>query len=442
MLDRNVYDIMSVLYNAGHSVYLVGGAVRNMMLGLKAKDYDIATSALPTEVQLLFPEHRDTGIDYGTVTVKHNNKEYEITTFRKETYRDDRHPSVEFTDNIYEDLSRRDFTINAMAVSIDDELIDPYNGQEDLKSRVIRTVGNTKDRMQEDPLRELRAIRFATVLGFALHKDLLEYLRENTNVDTLSKERINAEMVRIFSSQNVVYGMHLLHECKMWEVFFPFLTDTFVNHPYHYQSVYAHTLNVVRLMAQHGDLNGTVAALLHDAGKKDTHTTDEYGVDHYMKHASRSAEIAKEWLNQYGFSNDQTKTIVLMVKHHDFSLNLTPKKITSKLLTIFKDDWNMALTMLNLRRADIQAQSTRYSSRLSVVEQCKEVLLKQLTEPSCLTLKSLAVNGDDLTAIGVPQSKVMKEILNKLLDKVVMNKIENDKETLLKEALSLITVGG
>lgn len=266
--------ILKSLEEAGFKAYLVGGCLRDEIMGKPSSDVDIATTARPDQIKEVFKDFTlvDIGKKFGTIKVLAGFDEYEITTLRSDSiYLDKRRPvAVSFTDDIYEDLARRDFTINAMAKR-SGEIIDPFDGRTDIKNKIIRAVGDPKERIEEDYLRALRAVRFATCLDFTIEDSLKKAIIEKqANIGFISKERIASEINKILLADNPVYGIRLLEELGLLAKIFPELSRTigFDQHsPHHHLDVYEHSLEVLRNTEK--DLITRLAAIFHDTGKVD-----------------------------------------------------------------------------------------------------------------------------------------------------------------------------
>jgi tRNA nucleotidyltransferase (CCA-adding enzyme) len=436
-LPTEVEEILHLLNKNGYEAYIVGGCVRDKILGRTPHDYDICTSAKPHEVIEVFRYFRviETGLQHGTVTVMINNQSYEITTFRIDgEYSDNRRPDkVEFTTNIKDDLSRRDFTINAMAYSHKDGLIDPFHGLYDIREKVIRCVGNPNQRFNEDALRILRAMRFAVQLDFKIALSTFESMQGlKDNIKHVSSERISAELMKMLES-----GKKLLESftvCRdIISVFIPEFIPCFnfkQNNPYHLYDVYSHILHAVDNYAGN-DMKIKLALLLHDIGKPSCYSEDENG-GHFIGHGIVSSDMTNTILKRLRFDNETIKDVTELVLYHDSTIEHTPKTIKRWLNKIGEEQFRR---LLEIRLADILAHSSinrkeRFKKQIELAEMLNKIVL----ENECFTIKDLQVNGNDLMYVGYKQGRQIGAALQGLLDCVIANEIENDKEKLLELA--------
>ena len=299
--------IVNTIQAAGYEAYVVGGCVRDSLLGREPQDWDITTSARPEQVKALFPRTVDTGLQHGTVTVLQDREGFEVTTYRIDgEYEDSRHPrEVAFTRNLEEDLKRRDFTINAMAYNDDKGLVDIFGGTEDIRAGIIRCVGKPAERFGEDALRILRAIRFSAQLGYKIDDETKEGIRELApTLKNISAERIQTELVKMMVSPHPDYlrEAYLLGVTKVFLPEFDLAMETEQRHPHHMYSVGEHILH--SLSAVEADKVLRLTMLFHDIGKPATLTVDENGITHFHGHAAVSAEMAKKILRRLKFDND------------------------------------------------------------------------------------------------------------------------------------------
>ncbi|MCJ7691441.1 MAG: CCA tRNA nucleotidyltransferase, partial [Clostridiaceae bacterium] len=303
IIPADVKIILDTLKNNGYESYIVGGSVRDFVMGLSMpKDYDIATSAMPEEIIRLFLKTIPTGIKHGTVTVMLNGEGYEVTTYRIDgQYLDNRRPeAVTFVSNLKEDLARRDFTINALALNVEDDVIDYFGGLDDLADKIIRAVGEPNKRFQEDALRMLRAIRFAARLEFHIEEKTLEAIKVNCNlILNISSERIRDELSKMLLSNNSGVALRLLEETKLLGFILPELQKAVgfnQLNPHHDKDIFNHTLSVVENCPL--SLNLRVAALLHDIAKPDCFTLDKSGVGHFYGHDKKSVMLTQQILKR------------------------------------------------------------------------------------------------------------------------------------------------
>lgn len=432
--------ILSTLTAHGEQAYIVGGCVRDKLMGRNPHDWDICTSALPSQTEAIFREAGfsviPTGIKHGTVTVVIDNESFEITTFRvDEDYEDGRHPDrVKFVSDVTEDLARRDFTMNAIAYSPATGLIDPFHGAEDIKNGIIRCVGNPDQRFEEDALRIMRAIRFSATLGFSLEKTTENSTREHLPLlDNIARERIREELLKLLSG--VVVGPTLMEYSDFITQIIPELTPCIgfqQNNPYHIYDVWEHIVHAVDSAEPDPELR--MVLLLHDIGKPLCYAEDENHVGHFHGHVKTSADIARIVLNRLRFSNEEISRIVQLVAIHDRRIEPTKKAVRRMLNEIGSDQFDH---LMKVQKADVLAQNpapvlTR--PRLEKIKTLKTLKAQILEEQECFSLKDLAVNGRDLIAAGVKPGPEVGHVLQYLLDKVLEDAALNDKEKLLSIA--------
>lgn len=439
-IPSQVNSALKILCDSGHSAYVVGGAVRDAFMGRKADDWDITTSALPEEIKEAFDGFRtvETGIKHGTVTVIVDGMGIEITTYRvDEGYSDNRHPdSVRFTDRIEDDLMRRDFTMNAVAVSADAKIIDPFGGKNDIENGVIRCVGEPDKRFGEDALRILRALRFSSVLDFEIEESTSKSIHNNRKLlRNVSCERIFTELCKLLCGKGAERILTLYSD-----VIFAILPELEPmkncpqNNPYHAYDVWIHTVKSVGAVAPETELR--LAMLFHDSGKPQTKSTDENGVDHFYKHAEISSEIARKILGRFNTSNKLRDTVSTLVEYHDFCPHKISKKTYRKYIGLLGIDTVKAL--FEIRRADSAAHASHiYEDCLKENVTGLKIIEEIENEDSCFRIKDLKINGKDLEKSGIEPSPLMGEILGKLLDEVMNDEIENEEEALLKRASEL-----
>lgn len=425
--------IITRLTEAGYEAYVVGGCVRDAILGRPAADWDITTNAKPEQVKALFSRTIDTGLQHGTVTILQGKEGFEVTTYRIDgEYQDGRHPSeVIFTPSLLEDLKRRDFTINAMAYNEAEGLIDVFDGMKDLKNRQIRCVGEPRERFTEDALRILRAVRFSAQLNFEIEKDTRAAIAEFADSLTrISAERIQTELVKLLTSDHPEI-FRTLYDTGITAVILPEFDacmKTPQNHPHHCCCVGEHLL--LALQAVEADKVLRLAALLHDIGKPITHTRDADGIDHFHGHGEVGKELVGKILRRLKFDNDTVYRVKHLVQVHDYlQIPLTPKGVRRAVFKIGKEHFP---DYLKLRRADILAQNPSMQKEKLEALTKLEVLYQQiLEEQNCLSLKDLAVSGTDLIEAGLKPGPQIGEVLKKLLEQVIENPEYNTKEYLL-----------
>lgn len=438
-------EIIHTLQNNGYEAFLVGGCVRDSILGRLIHDYDITTSATPDEMMEVFRDKRiiETGLQHGTITIVINGEGYECTTYRIDgNYSDSRRPdSVAFTRSLEEDLKRRDFTINAMAYNNEAGLIDPFNGMKDMKYHKIRCVGRAEDRFSEDALRILRAIRFASQLGFVVDSDAsLNIHKMYKNLENISTERINSEFCKIALSSEFYIQIVLFRE--VFSLFIPEIKDMFgfqQNNPYHIYDVWNHTIHAVQAYEcdcepdlNSRDLITSLAVFFHDIGKPHCYQDSEDGVRHFKGHGRVSADMTNEIMKRLRFDNDTREKVVELVYYHDATFEVGKKYIKRWLNKIGEEQFRR---LLNVRRADIKAQADiNQETRLQKIDNIGYILEEVLQDDECFSLKDLAVNGKDLITIGYKPGKEIGDVLNNLLDSVISGEYINEKEKLLEIA--------
>ena len=429
--------ILNALQAAGYDAFIVGGCVRDMLLAVEPHDWDICTSASPAEVKDTLSQYRslNTGLKHGTVTVMMQDGSYEVTTFRVDGhYSDGRHPdSVTFTRSIEEDLARRDFTINAMAVDpVEDRIIDPYHGQDDLMRGVIRCVGDANRRFQEDALRILRAIRFASRLEYHIDYATQNAMRDNRGLlFRISRERIWDELSKILLTDR---GWDYLHSYS--DVLLEFIPEfrgcigLEQRNAWHCYNVFDHIMMSVSYAPR--DLVIRTTMLLHDIGKPAAMTVGEDGRRHFYGHQDISAQRSEAILRRLKCSNQFTRDVVELVKYHDMPVAPSTKAIRRSLNLLGPEQ----LTRLFLvKRADTLAQSEMAQrKKLGEISECEGLLSQVLADQQAFSLKDLAISGKDLIAAGMEQGRGIGEALNRALDAVLDGTAPNEKEALLKIA--------
>lgn len=436
-IPSDANEIIHTLQNHGHSAYVVGGCVRDSILGRIPHDWDICTSATPNEMLEIFKDRKviKTGLQHGTITVVVNGEPYEVTTYRIDgTYSDNRRPdSVTFTDNLVEDLRRRDFTINAMAYNDTEGLIDPFDGLEDIEWKKIRCVGSAKDRFGEDALRILRAIRFASQLDFTIMPGTdWEIHQQYKNLENISIERINSEFCKIASSDS--FCAQLLLYKDVFSLFIPELKDMIdfpQNNPYHDYDVFGHTIHAVE-HCESEDLTVRLSVFFHDFGKPHSYQDGEDGIRHFKGHGKISAEITDNIMKRLRFDNETKNNVVELVYYHDATFEVGKKYVKRWLNKIGEEQFRR---LLEVRKADILGQKPDFEqSRIDKVNNIEQILEEVLQEDECFSLKDLAVNGKDLMDIGYKSGRQLGAALQGLLNCVIGEEVNNNKEELLELA--------
>lgn len=434
-LPDAVRRIIERLEKNGHEAYAVGGCVRDSLLGAVPGDYDIATSALPDEVVSVFSDTEviPTGIKHGTVTVICDGIPYEITTYRTEAgYSDGRRPDrVVFTSCLRDDAARRDFTINAMAYNDRNGIQDFFGGRNDLRKGIIRCVGDPDARLTEDALRILRAIRFEAVLGYCAEPSTAAALHRNSEfLKNVSAERTADELRKLICGKNV--RKVLLKYIDILGAIIPEMLPMrgFDQRNYHHiYDVLEHTAYTAEAVRAIPALR--LAALFHDIGKPAAFTLDENGVGHFKGHPEISAFMADGILCRLRFSNDERSLIVTLVRHHDRMIEPDEKAVRRAINKLSPD---VFFLLLELKRADNLAQAPQYRDRQALYDTVEKIARNILSRGDCVSRKSLAINGNDLIAVGITEGKQIGIILDSLLEKVLDGTLENKKELLLNAA--------
>ena len=433
-IPHDVRDILSELEKAGYSAYIVGGAVRDAVMGKVPHDYDICTSATPEEMKTVF-QHRnviETGLKHGTLTVVGKENHYEVTTYRIDgDYGDSRHPEqVIFVDNIEEDLARRDFTVNAMAYNEKTGLIDPFGGVSDVENKIIRAVGDPDKRFTEDALRIMRAVRFSAVCGFAIEEHTKNAMfRHKELLKNVSEERKNIEFCKMLVMTDAAL---LLTYKEIFSTFIPEIEPTFDfdQHNFHHQyDVYEHIARAVSY-APH-DLIIRLSLFFHDVGKPETYTMDENGVGHFYDHAKVSRSITENVMKRMKFDNHSIRLVTELVESHGI-VPSDSQKYARKLLNRFGEE--QVKRLLTVARCDVLAQAD-YDGRASVFEKqnaLEKNIEDAIAKQQCFSVKDLAVNGNDIKALGIREGKEIGRILGLLLDAVLENPENNQKKILLR----------
>ena len=431
-IPEQVNTILEKLHASGHEAYVVGGCVRDALLGREPNDWDITTSALPTQVKEIFPRTIDTGLKHGTVTVLIGRGSYEVTTYRVDgVYEDGRHPKqVTFTPSLSEDLMRRDFTINAMAYDPVSGLVDLFDGQKDLTDGIIRAVGDPAQRFAEDALRILRAFRFAAQLGYEIDPETLRAASAlSGSLVKISSERIREELEKILLSENPDILMKA-YEAGVTSVFLPefdVCMETPQNNPHHCYNVGEHSIWSTALIRRDRILRLTM--LLHDFGKPVTRTTDERGLDHFRSHPEESYKIAKTILQRLKYDNETIRKVTTLVRYHDLRMRLTEPAVRKAIVRIGAD---LFPYYLEIQHADTMAQSLyQRDEKLAYTADLRRMYDKIMFRGDCLSLKDLAVNGTDLIAAGVKPGREIGNTLAQMLEDVLEVPQHNDKRYLM-----------
>lgn len=430
-LSEEIITILTAIEEKGFEAFLVGGFVRDIIMGKKPNDADMATNATPAEMHEIFENFRtiDTGLKHGTITVIINHKPFEITTYRTEKgYSDCRHPDeVAFAEKITDDLSRRDFTVNSIAYNPKVGFVDPFGGQDDIERKLLRCVGEPEKRFSEDSLRILRALRFSSVLSFEIEeetekamfkcKDLLKFI---------SHERVFAELSKLLCGKNVREVLSKYSD--IIAVVLPEIEEMkgFEQHNFHH--VYD-VLNHTAVVCENAPpiLHLRLSALFHDCGKPDCFSLDSNGVGHFYSHASISAAKAERALLRLRCDNKTREKVTKLVKLHDAPIEESESAVKRKLSKIGDD---MFFDLIKLKRADTMGLAPEFHSRMMHFDSLEAIANEIISQKSCFSLKDLKVNGNDLASLGF-KGREIGQMLSALLEAVIDKKVVNEKEALL-----------
>lgn len=440
-LPTEIEFIINTLNENNYEVYVVGGSVRDKLLNKNPKDWDLTTNALPNDIKIIFTKIGykilEIGIKHGTICIYINNKIYEITTYRiDDKYSDNRKPdSVIFTNSLMKDLSRRDFTINTIAYNHKNRFIDYYGGLQDLNNQVIKAVGNANDRMNEDGLRLMRAVRFACQLGFTIESKTVKAIKNNSQLlQYISIERIREELNQILISNNPEKGIKMLYDYGLLKYILPELCECYdfdQHNPNHDKDVFKHTLEVLKNTPNKLPLR--LGALLHDIGKPKCFSIDENGIGHFYKHHLIGADMTEEILKRMKFDNKTIEIVTTLVKYHmDRYDSLRTSNIKKFINRVGKENLN---DLFELQIADVKGSKEPHD--FTGIEKLRSQVQEILDKKEPLTVKDLKINGNDLIQLGFKPSKEMGSILNKLLEMVLENPEHNKKEILIKNAIKL-----
>lgn len=431
-IPGQVKDVMERLERAGFEAWCVGGAVRDMLLGRAAEDWDVTTSALPEDVLALFgADAVPTGLQHGTVTIG-GGRGVEVTTFRRDgDYLDNRHPEhVEFTSSLEEDLARRDYTVNAIALDLRGTLRDPFGGRADLEKGILRAVRDPGERFREDALRIMRGLRFASKLGFQIEEATAAAMRECAPLlSNIAVERLYVELTGLLLGENVADV--LLSYPDVLGVFLPEILPCVgfdQRTPYHCYDVWEHIVRSVAAVPAEPVLRYTM--LLHDLGKPNSFTVDERGQGHFYGHGRESTRLAETICARLKMDHRSRDSILTLVEHHDTDLLFSEKAVRRSLARYGEEELRR---LLAVKRADNLAQAPEYRSRQELIAQWETLLNMVLAQDACFSLKQLAVKGNDLIALGLSGPAVGRG-LNRLLELVMDEKLPNDRALLLEFA--------
>lgn len=433
--NKKALFILQRLEKSGFKAYLAGGCVRDMLMGREPHDFDITTNALPEQTMDVFFDLTvvPTGIKHGTITVIADGEPFEITTFRVDGhYSDSRHPdSVQFTSELYDDLSRRDLTVNAMAMDRNGDIFDPFGGRQDIADRIIRCVGDPEKRFCEDALRILRTVRFASTLGFTVEENTASAAdRLRSRLENVSAERIREELTKLICGENVVSVMLKYRDIIAQAV--PELVPCFdfeQHSKYHKYDVYEHIVRAVDATPMDSPLLRTTM-LFHDLGKPHTFKLDENGTGHFKHHAEVGAEIALSVMKRLKYDSDTIKKVyTLILRHSEHIFN--EKEMRLSLAALGPEQFRL---LMEVKKADNMAKREFVLNENRWFDRCSSQAEELAANGFCLTLGQLAVNGNDLKAIGF-EGQAIGAILGKLLRAVVVGELENESSVLLAKAM-------
>ncbi len=419
------------LNNAGFSAYIVGGFIRDSILGIPSYDIDITTNATVFDIKKVFSENKiiETGIRFSSLSVIIENKEIQITSFRKDgKYSDNRHPDEIFSAlDLKEDLIRRDFSINCLAYSLNDGIIDYFNSLEDLHNKTLKSIQSPKERFKEDPIRILRGVRFAIKLGFHIESDTLHQMRENAYLlSKISAERIYKETYKILLLDNI--DKAILEYYDILSAVFPFLIamkefnqDT----PYHNHTLLKHTAFVLK--NSNNDITSRLSALFHDVGKLYTKSYDENNIAHFYNHHDVSENYAKQFLKGKGISNKIINDVALIIKNHNDKIHYTKPNIK---LLLNRLGENLFFTFIDFKIADDKSKTANTKYNLEKYQNIKNLAKNIINSNECYKLSQLEIKGTDLQILDISKTDI-KIILNRILFLVINEKLENNKNDIL-----------
>ncbi|MEX6520148.1 CCA tRNA nucleotidyltransferase [Fusobacterium animalis] len=420
-------EILNKLNEYGKG-YIVGGAIRDILLGLKPKDVDFATNLPYGILKTLFSEYtpKETGKSFGVLRIRINNIDYEIAKFREDIYGKEK--KVSFVDDIKNDLARRDFTINAMAYNQKEGIIDLYNGQKDIENRIINFIGNAEERIIEDPLRVLRAFRFMSRLNFSLSENTIEAIKnQKFLLKNIPEEKITMEFSKLLLGDNIKNTLTLMKDTGVLELIIPEFKATYdfnQCNPHHNLDLFNHIINVVSKVP--ADLELRYSALLHDIAKPVVQTFDEKGIAHYKTHEIVGADMARDILARLKLPVKLIDTVVEIIKKHMVLYkDITDKKFNELLSEMGYDN------LWRLIEHSIADNSSKNNEVVSTENDLHERLKRAVEKQMQVTVNDLAVNGKDLIELGFT-GKEVGEIKKELLDKYLSEEIQNNKEEMLE----------
>lgn len=439
-MNKNLKTIMNIFKNSGYEIYLVGGCVRDYLLAYPCHDYDLTTSATPSQMELLAKTNHihciPTGIKHGTITFVLNHEHFEITTFRKESeYEKNRFPKhIEFTTSLKEDLKRRDFTINAIALD-ENNIIDYFHGREDLENKILRAIGDPTTRFHEDALRMLRCLRFSFTYNFSIEKKTYQAIQSNAYLlQNISKERIRDELIKMLKSkhQDILLDLKKSNVLTYMIREMEYLYDVKQETPYHIYDVFMHT-NVALNATIDAPLTSRLAILFHDIEKVHYKTIDDKGIAHFKKHAHASALCAKKIMKELHFEKHIIQRVYSLIDYHDYRLEINEKQIR-KFLYKLQGNYDLAYEILQIQKYDnmgknptiIQEKNARIDTVIAMIQSIEK-------NKECFCIKDLKVNGEDMARLGY-SGKEIGDILTYLLKDVIQNQPHNTRSFLMKLA--------
>ncbi len=420
IIPNYVIDIQNRLKNYNYECYLVGGCVRDSILGNSVKDYDLNTNCNIDTIKQIFNDYpiiNNNGEKHQTITLHVSGDNVEITSYKHA----DNEPN-----SLYSDLSHRDITINAMAY--DNEVIDYYGGLNDLHNKIIRCVGNPIDRIKEDPLRILRILRFCSKLNFKIEKETSDAIHKTFHLlKGISKERIKAELDGILIGNNLKYILTNYRDV-LFEII-PELKETYgfeQHNPYHTNDVFTHITNVCCNTENNTILR--IAALLHDIGKPKCFTIDENNIGHFYGHPIVSYDLSLNILKRLKYSNEEIEKITYLIKYHDSTILINKKSIRKNFSNTPNHDEELFMLLIKLKNAD---SSDHTIKELMDEDSVRDILNQIKQDNECLKITDLDIDGYDMMELGY-KGKEIKDNLNNLLDAVLEEKVDNTKEELIK----------
>lgn len=451
-------SIIDKLEASGFQAFVVGGCVRDSIMGRTPDDWDICTDAKPEEMKEVFSGWRviETGIKHGTLTILASSPEsdvlgggiggggdpgsreaFEVTTFRVDgDYSDNRHPdSVSFTGKIEEDLARRDFTVNAMAYSKKRGLADPFGGAEDIEKKIIRCVGDPETRFREDGLRIMRGVRFSSVLGFSIEEKTAEaILGLKSLLDNIASERIRVELDKLLCGRDA--GRVLREYREVIAQIIPEVRASFgfdQQTPYHVYDVWEHTVHAVENIEPEPTLR--MAALLHDIGKPEMFTVRD-GRGHFYRHEKASREKANAIMRRLKYDNDSRRTVCRLIEYHGTVFRDSEKQVRKLLRDLGEENLRL---LIKLELEDVKSQAPEFTEeRVRRIGDFSRLVDKVIADEQCFSMKDLAVDGRDMIDMGIKQGPEIGTVLSSLLDKVLEGDLPNEKDILLQEAENMM----